>query len=96
MEDRDRHFCYHSTSQTLSRGQDISAWLCVSPRRSDHIFTPKMGVFGVWSLRILAHVSVQSFLLIVRTDRIFTFHVPTLTLGGDMNEYLRMLGVSSI
>ena len=36
------------------------------------------------------------FLLIVRTDRIFTAHVITLEMGCDMNEYRRILGVSSI
>ena len=29
-------------------------------------------MFGVWPLRILEEVSVQPFLLIVRTDRIVT------------------------
>ena len=37
-----------------------------------------------------------SFLLIVRTGRIFTFHVSTQSSGCDMNEYRRILGVSSI
>ena len=36
------------------------------------------------------------FLLIVRTERIFTFHFTTLETGCDMDEYRRMLGVSSI
>ena len=36
------------------------------------------------------------FLLIVRTGRIFTFHVSTQSSGCDMNEYRRILGVSSI
>ncbi len=35
------------------------------------------------------------FLLIVRTERIFTAHVLTLLIGCDTNEYLRILGVSS-
>ena len=39
---------------------------------------------------------VQPFLLIVRTDRIFTIHGPNLVIEGDMDEYHRILGVSSI
>ena len=35
------------------------------------------------------------FLLIARTGRIFTAHAPTLKTGCDMNEYRRILGVSS-
>src|SRR5215510_3460049 len=39
-EDRDRHDCYRrSRPYAVSRGQVISAWLCMSPCRSDHIFT---------------------------------------------------------
>ena len=38
----------------------------------------------------------ESFLLIVRTERIFTTHAETLKDGCDMDEYRRMLGVSSI
>ena len=37
-----------------------------------------------------------SFLLIVRTGRIFTTHIPTLKDGCDTNEYRRILGCSSI
>ena len=36
------------------------------------------------------------FLLIVRTERIFTFHDTTLGTGCHMDEYRRILGVSSI
>src|SRR5271170_3526639 len=36
--DRDRHSCYHP-QDTPAVGQGISAWLCMSPCRSDHIFT---------------------------------------------------------
>jgi hypothetical protein len=36
------------------------------------------------------------FLLIVRTERIITLHVPTETDGCDASEYRRILGVSSI
>src|ERR1700730_4410469 len=43
-----------STTACRAWGQVISAWLCMSPCRSDHIFTlPPSRVFGVWSLRIL-------------------------------------------
>ena len=35
------------------------------------------------------------FLLIVRTGRIVTFHVGTLRIGCDTDEYRRILGVSS-
>jgi len=38
----------------------------------------------------------RSFLLIVRTGRIITFHIGTLNKGCDMNEYRRILGCSSI
>ena len=38
----------------------------------------------------------KSFLLIVRTERIFTTHTTNLTSVCDMNEYRRILGVSSI
>ena len=38
----------------------------------------------------------EPFLLIVRTGRIFTTHVQTLKDGCDMDEYRRILGVSSI
>jgi hypothetical protein len=37
-----------------------------------------------------------SFLLIVRTGRIFTAHGAILRKGCDMNEYRRILGCSSI
>ena len=38
--DRDRHDCYREPNRRRSdRGQIISAWLCMSPCRSDHIFT---------------------------------------------------------
>jgi hypothetical protein len=36
------------------------------------------------------------FLLIVRTERIVTTHVPTLEDGCHLDEYRRILGVSSI
>src|ERR1700730_15331030 len=50
-EDRDRHICYTQRSSWSIGGQVISAWLCMSPCRSDHIFTAST-VFGIWSLRI--------------------------------------------
>src|SRR3954464_13517957 len=38
--DRDRHCCYRrAKADSLLGGQVISAWLCMSPCRSDHIFT---------------------------------------------------------
>ena len=43
-----------------------------------------------------SEVSIQSFLLIVRTGQIVTAHARTLRRGCDMNEYCRMHGVSSI
>jgi hypothetical protein len=65
--DRDRHICYLGPSHAArTDGQVISAWLCMSPCRSDHLFTVQRTVFGVWSLRILDEV--ESFLLIDRTD----------------------------
>src|SRR3982751_2895723 len=38
-EDRDRHCCYRRLHQLQRGGQVISAWLCMSPCRSDYIFT---------------------------------------------------------
>ena len=38
----------------------------------------------------------RSFLLIVRTGRIFTFHVTISTKRCDMNKYRRILGCPSI
>src|SRR5580698_11307765 len=50
--DRDRHLLLPPTDS--AGGQDISAWLCMSPCRSDHIFTfSSAKVLGIWSLRIL-------------------------------------------
>jgi hypothetical protein len=37
----------------------------------------------------------EPFLLIVRTGRIVTAHTGTLSHATDMNEYRRILGVSS-
>src|SRR5437879_1655 len=55
--DRDRHCCYHQPVPSPIRGQVISssAWLCMSPCRSDHLFTTPGVVFGIWPLRILAN-----------------------------------------
>src|SRR5919205_4157174 len=36
--DRDRHICY-LRDRDLPGDQVVSAWLCMSPCRSDHIFT---------------------------------------------------------
>src|ERR1700728_3297768 len=44
--DRDRHSCYTETSG----GQDISAWLCMSPCRSDHPFTQPLSRMSAWHL----------------------------------------------
>src|SRR5216683_4304130 len=43
MEDRDRHDCYRPPAPSPAGGQIISAWLCMSPCRSDHIFTTLSG-----------------------------------------------------
>src|SRR5690242_6242397 len=53
-EDRDRHSCYR-TARAERWGQGISAWLCMSPCRSDPIFIAdrRSAMFGIWSLRIL-------------------------------------------
>ena len=59
-------------------GQVISAWLCMSPCRSDHIFTAFDAALGIWSLRILkSELRLQPFLLIDRTCRIVTFAATT-------------------
>jgi hypothetical protein len=57
--DRDRHCCYRRAPFGAG-GQVISAWLCMSPCRSDHLFTaparqPRTAL-GIWSLRILDRV----------------------------------------
>ena len=41
------------------------------------------------------NLSNEPFLLIVRTGRIFTDHAFNLLVACDMNEYRRILGVSS-
>src|SRR6266545_4809530 len=60
--DRDRQSVTTARAPCPNGGQVISAWLCMSPCRSDHIFTTGAhpsrasrcnAVFGVWSLRIL-------------------------------------------
>src|SRR5216684_4459632 len=43
MEDRDRHDCYRPPAPSPAGGQIISAWLCMSPCRSDHIFATLSG-----------------------------------------------------
>src|ERR1043166_2877041 len=50
--DRDRHSCYSRSRFVSIEGQVISAWLCMSPCRSDHIFISSAEMSGVWSLRI--------------------------------------------
>src|SRR5207244_11439184 len=66
--DRDRHCCYRRPVQVTGRGPGhfCSAWLCMSPCRSDHLFTTPGVVFGIWPLRIPAPKN-WSFLLIDRT-----------------------------
>src|SRR5579872_2772468 len=54
--DRDRHSCYRRRPN-VAGGQSISAWLCMSPCRSDHIFTPRKGCLacglrGFWILSL--------------------------------------------
>src|SRR5207253_5944048 len=51
--DRDRHCCYRRRLEA-GVGQVIScsAWLCMSPCRSDHLFTGEQPVSGIWPLRI--------------------------------------------
>src|SRR4051794_6025112 len=41
-EDRDRHSCYRRAPRWSVGGHGISAWLCMSPCRSDHIFTSSL------------------------------------------------------
>src|SRR6266542_4696080 len=64
--DRDRQSVTTARAPCPNGGQVISAWLCMSPCRSDHIFTACahasrasrcVAVFGVWSLRILVPTS---------------------------------------
>src|SRR6266851_4288334 len=52
--DRDRHCCYREWGYPHSvaslGGQVISAWLCMSPCRSDHLFTvglPRCSAYGL-------------------------------------------------
>ena len=42
-EDRDRHILLPPALPLECRGQIISVWLCMSPCRSDYIFTPLFG-----------------------------------------------------
>ena len=69
---------------------------CKSPCRGDHlIIRPKRGrMSGVWSLRIL-EPKLESFLLIVRTRRIFTavgIEPSTSSAGySDVPAYSRIL-----
>src|SRR5437588_12235329 len=97
MEDRDRHDCYRPPAPSPVGGQIISAWLCMSPCRSDHIFTTVSGsVRHMVSEDSGSDVRIQPFLLIARTDRIVTAHRHSLRRGCDSKgEYRRILGVSS-
>jgi hypothetical protein len=47
------------------------------------------------SVEVRTGTTIEPFLLIVRTGRIFTAHVTNLIRRCDMNEYRRILGVSS-
>jgi hypothetical protein len=73
---------------TLSTDWDVEASLSIDESRdpvAQVIWDPIQPVRGT-----------GPFLLIVRTGRIITTHVGTQTDGCDMDEYRRILGVSSI
>src|ERR1700722_1827716 len=65
--DRDRHSLLPPTF--LVGGQGISAWLCMSPCRSDHLFTLAGRVCAWHMVSEDSGISIrlQSFLLIDRT-----------------------------
>jgi hypothetical protein len=85
--ERQRHAPWKSTI-TLSTDGDVEASLTIDESRD-----PVAQVIGdpIQPVR-----GTGSFLLIVRTGRIFTFHATTESNGCDMDEYRRILGVSSI
>src|SRR5438093_2500248 len=66
--DRDRLF--------VTRPADFGfRWLPASPQGSDHIFSLDQSESGVWPVRIPRSIDrSRSFLLIVRTSRVFTAH----------------------
>src|SRR5437660_9007354 len=75
--DRDRHHCYRPSDWSRAVGQVIScsAWLCMSPCRSDHLFTGRVPVFGIWPLRIL--VPVFGALVDTSHRHSWRWHVPS-------------------
>jgi hypothetical protein len=72
MEDRDRHDCYRPPAPSPAGGQIISAWLCMSPCRSDHIFTTFAGGVRHMVSEDSGPRRARPFLLIFRTARIVT------------------------
>ncbi len=85
--ERQRDSPWQSTI-TLSTDRDVEASLTI-----DESGDPVAQV--IWD-SIQPVRGTGPFLLIVRTGRIFTAHETTKSNGCDMNEYRRMLGVSSI
>jgi len=73
---------------TLSTDRDVEASLTID--ESGHPVT-QVAWDPIQPVR-----GTGSFLLIVRTGRIFTFHATSPSNGCDVDEYRRILGVSSI
>jgi hypothetical protein len=85
--ERQRDAPWQSTI-TLSTDRDVEASLSIDESSypvAQVAWDPIQPVRGTWS-----------FLLIVRTGRIFTSHAAIRSNGCDMDEYRRILGVSSI
>jgi len=72
---------------TLSTDRDVEAPFAVDE--------PRDIVAYVFGDAIQPRWMREPFLLIVRTGRVVTAHVGTLSRASDMNEYRRILGVSS-
>src|SRR6266566_5218674 len=66
-------------------GQDVSAWLSVSPRRSDHIILQPSQVWRMVS-EDSGSLPTRSFLLIICTRRIFT-RLKTLRVARDTQTF---------
>ena len=90
MEDRDRHDCYRPPAPSPAGGQGISAWLCMSPCRSDHIFTTLPGGVRHMVSEDSEPQRGRPFLLIFRTARIVTDQEASTCGYSDVPAYSRI------
>jgi hypothetical protein len=88
MASEDSQFLSVTGRVRLSTDRDVEASLTIDESRDP--------VAQVTRDPIQPVRGTGSFLLIVRTGRIFTSHASTQTNGCDAGEYRRILGVSSI